>query len=240
MNAHELRSSVLIDPAASTRQPELLSSLGRLVRGLSGLFWGLPLALVVCVQTAVGTWLQSMGVAPPMLVTGLLIYGLYQLGHFRKEERVWQNALDRVKLFGWINFGLGPFLFWWHQVPDSPFFRTVVGVMSLSGLSFLLALNPLLCRLTAMLPDETLRHETRVFTNLNRFLLWSSLLIILGYHGLAGLDVLPGPLSPLQVLKDRTGLWGTLFLILMPVAMTMALVWKIKEVILHSVFGGDR
>ena len=31
---------------------ELLNSLGRLVRGLSALFWGLPLTLVVSVQTA--------------------------------------------------------------------------------------------------------------------------------------------------------------------------------------------
>ena len=33
------------DPAPNV---ELLRSLGRLVRGLSALFWGLPLALIVC------------------------------------------------------------------------------------------------------------------------------------------------------------------------------------------------
>src|SRR5437764_1404541 len=31
---------------------ELMRSLGRLVRGLSALFWGLPIALVACVQSA--------------------------------------------------------------------------------------------------------------------------------------------------------------------------------------------
>jgi hypothetical protein len=35
-----------------------------------------------------------------------------------------------------------------------------------------------------------------------------------------------------------TGLWVLLFLVLLPLAVTMALIWKIKQVILDSVFGG--
>jgi len=38
---------------------------------------------------------------------------------------------------------------------------------------------------------------------------------------------------------DRAGLWLMLFPVLFPVAMTMALIWKIKEVILASVFGPE-
>src|SRR6266567_3957995 len=57
------------DPAPN---PELLSSLGRLVRGLSALFWGLPIALVVCVQTAKGEWFEKFGIAPPVIATALL------------------------------------------------------------------------------------------------------------------------------------------------------------------------
>ena len=34
--------------------------------------------------------------------------------------------------------------------------------------------------------------------------------------------------------------WILLFLILLPVAITMSLIWKIKEAILASVFGPDR
>ena len=33
-------------------QDELLRALGKLVRGLSALFWGLPLTLLICVRTA--------------------------------------------------------------------------------------------------------------------------------------------------------------------------------------------
>jgi hypothetical protein len=34
--------------------------------------------------------------------------------------------------------------------------------------------------------------------------------------------------------------WMLIFLVLLPLAMTMALLWKIKEVILDSVFGMSR
>ena len=71
----------------ATPNPELLRSLGRLVRGLSALFWGLPVALIVCVQTAKMDILRLFGVVPPLLVTGWVAYGLWQLGHFQKQER---------------------------------------------------------------------------------------------------------------------------------------------------------
>jgi hypothetical protein len=38
---------------------------------------------------------------------------------------------------------------------------------------------------------------------------------------------------------DRAGIWLVIFVVLFPLAMTMALIWKIKEVILASVFGRD-
>src|SRR5260370_30504855 len=92
---------------------ELLRSLGRLVRGLSALFWGLPIALIACVQTAKAEWLKSFGIMPPLASTGLLVYGLWQLGDFQKQERVWRSALDRGRILSLIVFGLSPFLYWW-------------------------------------------------------------------------------------------------------------------------------
>src|SRR5262245_41651671 len=90
--------------------PQLLSALGRLVRGLSVLFWGLPIALVVGVQTARGDWFRPLGVFPPLIATGVLFYGLSLLGHFQKQERPWTSALERARFFGVVNVGLAPFL----------------------------------------------------------------------------------------------------------------------------------
>jgi hypothetical protein len=222
------------DPASNS---ELLRSLGRLVRGLSALFWGLPLALVVCVQTAKTDWLHAFTVFPPLTATGLLFYGLCQLGSFQKQERPWRNALDRAKLLAWINFGLSPFLYWWNRAPEQAFFNLSIYALALSALLFLFSLNLVLLRLGAMLPDETLRHEIKQFTAMNRNLLAALLLLAVLYISLAQFQNLPAQLEIILTWLDRGGLWALIFLILLPLAMTMALIWKIKEVILDSVFG---
>src|SRR6266513_6117032 len=113
---------------------ELLRSLGRLVRGLSALFWGLPAALIICFYTARADGLKSFGIVPPLAATALLVYGLWQLGGFQKQERVWRNALDRARILSLISFGLSPFLYWWNQLPGNGFFMAMVMALALSGL----------------------------------------------------------------------------------------------------------
>src|SRR5437773_9226326 len=151
----------------SAPNAELLRSLARLVRGLSALFWGLPAALIVCFYTAKAEGLKSYGLAPlapPLAATGLLVYALWQLGGFQKQERVWRNALDRARILSLINFGLSPFLYWWNRVPANDFFLAMVLLLAVSALLFLASVNLVLRRLSAMLPDEALRQETKQFT----------------------------------------------------------------------------
>ncbi len=223
------------DPAPNA---DLLRALGRLVRGLSLLFWGLPLALVVCVQTAKTDWLRPFGPALPIVVTGLLIYGLYHVGQFQKQERIWQNALDRAKLMALVNFGLSPFLYWWNRFPYHEFFATAIVLLGLCALIFLSHLNLVLLRLSAMLPDETLRQEARQFTAMNRGLLLAALLLSVAHLALQHLALKALLAGQLLVLLERGSLWLMILLVLLPLAMTMALLWKTKEVILDSVFGG--
>lgn len=222
------------DPAPST---ELLRSLARLVRGLSALFWGLPVALVMCAETARAEWLQPLGMLPALASTGLLLYGLWQLGDFQKQERPWLGALDRAKLLGLVNFGLCPFLYWQNRMPGQPLFNAAVLVLILSALLFLFDINLVLRQLGAMLPDETLRHETRMFTSLNRWLLVMLLLLSIGYVGFEVSAPWQRALGLFAYWLDRLGFWLLTFLALLPLAMTMALLWKTKEVILDSVFG---
>jgi hypothetical protein len=217
--------------------PELLHSLGRLVRGLSALFWGLPLALIVCIGTAAAGWFPIYGVAPPVATTGLLMFGLWQLDSFQKQERPWRSALDRAKILAFINLGLSPFVFWWNRHPDSPLFDASLAALALSAWMFLFTLNTVLLRLGAMLPDETLRYETRQFTSVNQILLLA-LLVVIGLRlGVARIPQLPHQFAPILALWDRGGMLLLALLGLLPLAMTMALIWKTKEVILDSVFG---
>jgi hypothetical protein len=220
--------------------PELLRSLGRLVRGLSALFWGLPAALIVCIGTAAAGWFRTYGIVPPVAVMALLLFGIWQLGAFQKQERPWRSALDQARLFALINFGLSPFLHWWYRLPDKRFFTVMMGALAVSALFFLLSLNRVMLRLGAMLPDETLRLETRQYTALNRNLLLALVLLVMLYIGLARMPERPFQLEIAFAWLHRSALWVLVFLILLPLAMTMALIWKTKEVILDSVFGANR
>ena len=215
---------------------ELLRSLGRLARGLSALFWGLPASLVVCAETARADWLKPWGFLPALVATALPLYGLRLMGDFQKQERPWRSALDRAQLLGLVNAGLCPFLYWHNKMPAEPFFNAAIFVLALSAILFLFNLNVVIKQLGAMLPDETLRHETRQFTALNRLLL-----VTLLFFGVADLVLLQDPRLPVALgalfgwLQDF-GFWGLALFALLPLAMTMALVWKTKEVILDSVF----
>jgi hypothetical protein len=219
---------------------ELMRSLRRLVRGLSALFWGLPLTLLVCVRTSIGEWLRPLGMLPPVLTTVLLLYGLYQLGYFQKQERVWIHSLDRAKALGVVNVGLSPFVYWWGQLPHVQFYLLGVGVLTLSGVLFLFNLNFVLQRLAAMLPDETLRMETRFFTSFNLYLLLALVMLMAAYVILQQFDGLPPVVDQLVRALDNNGReWLLIFLILLPLALTMTLIWKIKEVVLASVFEAE-
>lgn len=240
--------------------PELLRSLGHLVRGLSALFWGLPLALIICAGTASAGWFKVYGLVPPLVSTGLLLFGLWQLGAFQKQERPWRRALERTQLLALITFGLSPFLYWWNQLPGITFYFIAICVLGFCALLFLFNLNIVLQRLGAMLPDETLRLEIRRSTALNRTLLLAFFIFAILYFAISGTFQFPFPgLNTLQSAGDWlengasltfpggltvTAMWLVwvviCLLFLLPLAMTMALIWKTKEVILDSVFGAQR
>jgi hypothetical protein len=217
---------------------ELLRSLGRLARGLSALFWGLPVSLVICVETTVrAEWLRPLGAVPALAGTGLLLYGLWLMSDFQKQERPWLNVLDRAKLLGLVNFGLCPFLYWQNRMPGQPFFNAAVFVLVLSALLFLFNVNVVLKQLGAMLPDETLRHETLLFTTLDRWLLVGLLFFGTGYIVFLHSPRLQSAFGDSSWWLDHLCFWVLTFFALLPLAMTMALIWKTKQVILDSVFG---
>lgn len=220
--------------------PTLLPSLGRLVRGLSALFWGLPLSLVVAVQTIKGEWFKSAGWIPGVIALGMLLYGTHLLGSFQKQERIWQHAWERARVVALVNVGLSPFLFFWSKIFSNAFFMVIVQLLMITSLMFLYLLNSVLQRLSAMLPDETLRNETTLFTRLNQAILLIIVVILPIYFVLHKVSRLPRVVVEWLMLLDRGGnllhFTATLVFVLLPVAMTMALLWKTKEVILSGVF----
>ncbi|HEY3763208.1 MAG TPA: hypothetical protein VGN23_15790 [Verrucomicrobiae bacterium] len=217
--------------------PELLPSLGRLARGLSALFWGLPAMLIVCAETAKADFLQPEEIVPAILANGLLLFGLIQMSDFQKQERPWRNALDRAKLLAIVNLGLCPFFYWQNRMPDEFYFVAAIMLFIFSSLLFLFNLNVVIRQLGAMLPDETLRHETRDFTSFNRWMLvlWlvfvTASILAVHYNLQAHFDITR------WLWIERMAIAIMLFMGLSPLAITMALIWKTKEVIFDGVFG---
>jgi hypothetical protein len=221
-----------------TPTPELLRSLARLVRGLSCLFWGLPLALVVSMPEVQSAWLGRVGFIPPVATAALICYGTWLLGSFQKQERIWVTAHSRVLMLAMFNLGLSPFVVWWERMPSNNYFAIAALLFNVGQLGFLYCLNLALERLGAMLPDETLRQETRYFTAINR---WLIILLFVGAGILLGTMSIPSMTESLAralaVIHDHQR-WFALPFVLFPVAVTMALLWKTKEIILESVFSG--
>jgi hypothetical protein len=217
--------------------PQLLRSLGKLARGLSALFWGLPAALLICAETARAEWLKPLGFLPALAITSLLVYGLWQMGDFQRQERPWRAALDRAQLLSLILVGLCPFIYWHNKLPGEMFFSGAVAVLELAAVLFLFNLNLVLKRLGAMLPDETLRSETRQFTTFNRWLLVGLLFFAIIFVALIQFPQPSPEIGRVLIWLNRASSLLLIFFILLPLAMTMALIWKTKEVILDAVFG---
>jgi hypothetical protein len=222
---------------------ELLRALGGVVRGLSTLFWGLPVALLVDVETARSNWLGFLGDAAflaPLAASGVLYYGLRQLRDFQKQERIWHRSLNRAEVFAVISAGLAPFLSWWHRFPEIPFYNICVSMFAFSALLLLMQVNHTLRRLCAMLPDEGLREETNLFTALNIGLYLVVFIGLALYLALTRARMLPEAVAQIAQGGNPRGLWLVLFVNLMPLAMTLAVIWKIKEVIFASLFTAER
>ena len=103
-----------------------------------------------------------------------------------------------------------------------------------------MALNKVLARLSAMLPDETLRVESQLFSKMNRLLLS---MIPVGWGLMFVLPLINDPpVFILGLLKFIMNMRPWLFMafVLVPISMSMSLLWKTKESIYASVFTAVR
>ncbi len=215
---------------------ELRESLRRLVKGLSSLFWGLPLAVLICAQTSLNMILRPFGVLPAAAATGLLLLGVIQLEGYQRRRADWMEALNKAKMFGLLCVGLSPFVFLWGRLPWIEFYNNMMGLLGLSGLLFLFALNRSLRLLTDLLPDEGLREETHLFTAINLGLILGVICLTLLFWALQFFFNMPRLVVLRIDLLAEGRRFLMLFFVLLPLAMTMTLLWKIKEAALAGVF----
>lgn len=200
------------------------------------MFWGLPLAVLICAQTSLNMILRPFGVLPAAAATGLLLYGIVQLERYQRHRADWMRTLGYAKLFGLICVGLSPYVFLWGRLPWVEFYNNMMGLLGLAGLLFLLSLNRALRCLNTLMPDDGLREETHLFTAINLGLIVGVICLTLLFWTLQFFFNLPR-LFVLRIdLLAEGRRFLMLFLVLLPLAMTMTLLWKIKEGALEGVF----
>ena len=113
----------------------------------------------------------------------------------------------------------------------------MVWIMAFAGVLFVFNLNRSLKYLAAMLPDQILREDTELFTTLNLGLMLSLVLLVGGYFVLQEINELPILVIRILEAIDEHRRWLVIFFVVMPVAMTMSLLWKVKEIVLTGIFG---
>jgi len=219
--------------AAPAAVDALRPALGRLARGLSCAFWGLPFTLLFLARALLIPGLHWADALPLVLGPALIAWGLARAAGYQPQERVWQRAVWPACLLALLMAGLGPFVFLWSRVPLEPYFARAVALLLAAGLAGLVALPHALARLAQMLPDAVLRGDARLFTKVNACLAGA----------LAGLFLLllvrtwPLPLGEFLLrVRELPVPAAQLVLIvacLAPVATAMALTWKLKELALH-------
>lgn len=229
--------------ARINHSPEL-PGLARVVRGLSALFWSLPAVLLIDAKIATDPTWHSFGFLPSAAMSALMVYGIRQLRFFQSQERIWIASIERAEILSWLVLGLAPFPLWWSRNPEEIFLTRSLTILAFSGLFFVLALNHALFRLSLMIPDEVVRLETRLFSRINRTLLVVQIVVTVSYLGLTRerqillqrREHLPTSLVEVLGTLETAKPWLLVLLVLVPVALTMTLIWKAKDVILTSVF----
>jgi hypothetical protein len=217
-----------------------LSEMASVVRGLAALFWGLPIALLAFARHFLAFWPSVYDLVLPPASTALLFLGLHRLSRLHPGERVWQQAVFQAQVLGLILMGLSPFLFFWSRTPTTEFFGRAVVVLLGVGFAFVVALLRMLVRLSAILPDETARADARLFQGLATYVV----LVLVGAAVTLFVRLSPISLSEFLELPKQPSAFGRqailLLLTLLPIAMAMAVSWKLKEVALGVVIGRRR
>lgn len=208
------------------------TELGSVLRGLSAIFWGLPVTLLAFARHFLSFLPSAYDLVLPSAGTLLLGYGVFRLSKLHGQERVWQHPLAMCQILAVILAGLSPFLFLWNRVPSEPFFARAVALSLGVALIFLIALSNTLARLAALLPDPATQADASLFAS------------VTGYVGatLAAVSLVlywrlePATLSEFLSLPQQPVAHALqafmLILALVPVAISMAVTWKLKEVVL--------
>lgn len=220
--------------------PEQPRQIIPIIRGLSALFWAIPLTLISSVQLSLGVYGQARDAVFPVAAFSLIAFGSFHLSKLRIIGDIrWKSLVEHLLTISLAQVLLSPFLFFLFRVPESPFFIVSIYVLGIFIIIYFRLLLSILERMTVIIGSQSFKQD---FQWMKGFIEGALVVIFINWNVLffrshiADLSEMPAWF----LIMDPH--WLTSFLMissLFPITVTMTLVWKVKEflfeyALLHS------
>ena len=217
-------------PSGEKRTNVALSSevLIRATRGFSCIFWGIPLALLLF--SGAGDLRVFPRLRMPAYVFGVFVIycGLVYLQRTGPLSARWIQRVREAMFVLLLEVYLAPFVFWWKQMPQIPYYIANVLGLILCTTCGLFLINVLAGEIGRVLHDRTFLIESRISAWLCVAFMFIPVLGSLLDSLRATLQL--ETLLNLDFTDDLFELPRWIYaLSLLPFTLTMAIAWKAKE-----------
>lgn len=182
--------------------------------------------------------MSALFTAVPFAATCVVLFATHLLARVEFSDTQWNVTTDRCRVFALVATGMSPFIYWWARIPEQPFFLAAMHGLILVAIVLLLGLNRLLVELAGHLNNDLELQEAKLFAGVNRWLLTNTLVVTILFFIVYRLRSLPSSIANFVGVIDQAGLFIALFLIVLPLALTMTIVWKLKEAVLEALVSG--
>ena len=195
----------------------------RVARGFSCIFWGIPLSLLLFSGT-LDIRLFSF-VRMPAYVLGIFLayLGAVSLQRAGPLSDTWARRVRQALFLLLVEVYLAPFVYWWRQMPQIPYFAVNMTGFILCTTWGLFVVNRLAGEVCNLLYDRTLFIEAQVAG----WLTAGFMIIPFAYAVCYSVWTVLRPDDDFFFNLDLP-LW-IYVLVLLPFTITMAVSWKIKE-----------
>ena len=234
-------------PAVAVPPPVGVSArdLVHVAQGLYFIFWGLLVSIVVGTQILATLWLRSF--AELFLAAGVLatLVGAWRLTQARLDRlqpaelsRRWRV---RTRWIFWLAMLLAYFcvlFFMWRRAVDSLYLQVNALVFVGVGICYLILLSRTVAALALGLGNDELALESRLFNASNIGLLLLPFLGALGYVAVMAVRRESDLLDEFNLLLSQLNTL-TALVFLLPLSLTLAVVWAAKDMALRRLEGSD-
>jgi hypothetical protein len=211
-----------------------------ILRGISAIFWALPIALVASIQVTLDDYAPTMRFLFPVAAFGLQAYGAHQLRWLDVVGAPnWRRRVDTMRVMALAQLLLSPFLLFFARGSDYGFFTFSIFILGWSWCGFIYSFCSFLGPLTASLPEKSLVDD---YLWIKGFISGALFLICLSWSLLFLRQfIFDARQMPFWLYLAAPQWLGTFLIIsaIFPVTVLMNLTWKVKEYLFYYALDQD-